>query len=164
MGKTLLRETQPTILGQVFRRINYRLARLQIFSVEAKLRKDLVELISYEPLKLTLPLEIFISTKRMGRGVPYAPFTIYINDREILRDKTDREGRYTYEIVITDYGTYVIDVYLHEKRLGGAYGSDTVTVSLEAIEIVPAEDIYVTTNAPGENFDGGGLGMGYWGD
>jgi len=148
--------------GTLLRRLNYRLGRFQVFSVEAKLRKDLVKLVSYEPLKITLPLEIFISTKRTGKGVPHAPFTIYINDVEVLRDRTDSEGRYTYEVVITDYGTYVVDVYLYEKRLGGAYGTDTVTVTLENIEVFPVKDIWVCSNCPWENLDGKGLGIGLW--
>jgi len=99
------------ILNTVFRQMNERAATISPLSVDASLRNVRV---GETPLKGSLDIDI--TEKRTGVGVPLAPFIVYVNDMEELEGRCNTKGKYTHELSLKDHRS-TIDVYHSRKRL-----------------------------------------------
>lgn len=108
------------ILNDVFRRMNERVSTISPLSVEASLRNVRI---GETPLKGSLDIDI--TEKRTGVGVPLAPFIVYVNDVEELEGRCSTKGKYTHELSLIDHRS-TIDVYHSRKRLVEA--SDSLEV------------------------------------
>ena len=99
------------IFNNAFRRLNKRALTISPLSVEASLRNIKID---ETPLKGSLDIDI--TEKRTGRGVPLAPFTVYINDVEEFMGRCNTEGKYTHELSLQEHRS-TVDVYHGRKRL-----------------------------------------------
>ena len=146
-------------MGNVYRRLNSRTLLFQPINVSARFDKSQIMI---NGQTISLPLNIGVTEKFTSRPVPHAPFTIYVNDVETYEGQTDSEGKYTYQTKFTEFGVYALDAYLYSRQLGRAFGSDTVSITLETIEIVPVKDCWVNSTNPLHTHNGEGIGVGIW--
>jgi len=116
----LVSEECLPVLNNVFRRMNNRASAISALSVEASLRN--VRMIE-TPIKGSLDIDI--TEKRTGKGVPMAPFTVYVNNAEEFTGRCDTKGKYSYELSLKNHRS-VVDVYHARKRLVEA--SDSLSV------------------------------------
>ena len=107
----LVNSPRLPILNTVFRKMNERVSPISPLLVEASLRNVRV---GETPLKGSLDIEI--TEKRTGVGVPLAPFIVYVNDVEELEGRCNTRGKYTHELSLKDHRS-TIDVYHSRKRL-----------------------------------------------
>ncbi|MBA7693025.1 hypothetical protein ES703_101600 [subsurface metagenome] len=99
------------ILNTVFRQMNERVSTISPLSVDASLRNVRV---GETPLKGSLDIDI--TEKRTGVGVPLAPFMLYVNDIEEFKGRCNTKGKHTHELSLKDHRS-TIDIYHNRKRL-----------------------------------------------
>jgi len=116
----LVSEERLPVLNNVFRRMNNRASAISLLSVDATLRKVRM---SETPIKGSLDIDI--TEKKTGTGVPLAPFTVYVNNAEEFTGRCDTKGKYTHELSLKNRRS-VVDVYHARKRLVEA--SDSLSV------------------------------------
>lgn len=116
----LVLRRQIPIVSKVFRRMNKRVSTISPLSVEASLRHMRM---GETPIKGSLDIDI--TEKRTGKGVPLAPFIVYLNDVEEFKGRCNTKGKYTHELSFKDHSS-TIDVYHDRKRLVEA--SDSLRV------------------------------------
>jgi len=116
----MAKEVRP-VFPILYRRASRLLSFFQSLAVKVSVKSY-----DYMATPPSVLIHIRIYEKRTGRGVPYAPFTIYLNDEKIFAGKTDGKGESEFSLSFEWLGTYTLDVYLFRRELGRAH--DTVTI------------------------------------
>ncbi len=104
------------ILTNVFRRINNQTSRLDPVIVTASVDNIKTDVV------LTADLHLYFIERRTDRGIPFAPFSIYLNGVELTSGRCDNEGHAVEPLSLPNHRNK-IDVYHGRRRLTSASDS-----------------------------------------